>query len=349
MNLQKKLQNLGIEQIEKLSNEYVRAIAFNVTEALTSAFPVIYNDYNNIFAQLINCNMYTARITKQISSVNYIYENNSIYFDRALDLTTVNEQMIHECIHYIQDSRNKHGKLDTIGLCNFGRFSVFGLGINEAAVQYISAKTVENNTTMLERYGVRVKTISPNYYPLLTNLIEQIVYLIGEDVLVKGILNDGRKLEDELLNTFESNTKRIINQFDIIIDINNKLSTENNPEKIKIYQEEISAMYIDTQNKIFSTFFEKILPKLTTYQEVDYYMDKAVCYRGLMGISTQERFLFGSFYDIKLEELISKYDRKKIKISRRRDSNTLAVISNNKIIKLIRKIVAYFSAQKDKQ
>ena len=68
-----------------------------------------------------------------------------------------------------------------------------------------------------------------------------------------------------------------------------------------------------------------------------------------MGISTQERFLFGSFYDIKLEELISKYDRKKIKISRRRDSNTLAVISNNKIIKLIRKIVAYFSAQKDKQ
>lgn len=175
------------------------------------------------------------------------------------------------------------------------------------------------------------------------------MYLIGEDVLVKGILNDGRKLEDELLNTFESNTKRIINQFDIIIDINNKLSTENNPEKIKIYQEEISAMYIDTQNKIFSTFFEKILPKLTTCQEVDYYMDKAVCYRGLMGISTQERFLFGSFYDIKLEELISKYDRKKIKISRRRDSNTLAVISNNKIIKLIRKIVAYFSAQKDKQ
>lgn len=40
---------------------------------------------------------------------------------------------------------------------------------------------------------------------------------------------------------------------------------------------------------------------------------------------------------------------KKLKLSRRRDSNTLAVISNNKIIKLIRKIVAYFSAQKDKQ
>lgn len=84
MNLQKKLQNLGIEQIEKLSNEYVRAIAFNVTEALTSAFPIIYNDYNNIFAQLINCNMYTVRINKiKFQVLNYIYENNSIYFDRC--------------------------------------------------------------------------------------------------------------------------------------------------------------------------------------------------------------------------------------------------------------------------
>lgn len=349
MNLQKKLQNMGIEQAKKLSNEHIRAIAFNVTEALTASFPVIYNNYNNIFAQLINCNMYVAKITKPISMVNYIYENNSIYFSEDVDLTIITEQMIHECIHYLQDNRNRHGKLDKIGLCNFGRFSVFGLGINEAAVQYISAKTLQNNTTTFEKYGVRIKTISPNYYPFLTNLIEQIVYLIGEDILVEGILNDGRKLEDKLLNTFESNTKRIINQFDIMIDINNKLSTETNKEKIKIYQEEIVAMYIDTQNKIFSTFFEKILPKLTTCQEVEYYMDKAVCYRNVMGISTQERFLFGSFYDIKLEELISKYEKKKIQICRKRDGNTLTIVSDNKIAKLIRKIIAYFSAQKDEQ
>ena len=68
-----------------------------------------------------------------------------------------------------------------------------------------------------------------------------------------------------------------------------------------------------------------------------------------MGVSTQERFLFGSFYDIKLEALISKYEKKKVQICKKRDSNTLAVVSNNKIIKLIRKIVAYFSAQKDEQ
>lgn len=349
MNLQKKLQNMGIEQIDKIDPEFVRLIAYNVTEALTKAFPAIYNQYNNILAQLINCNMYTARVTKPISKVNYIYENNSIYIDESVDLTTINEQIIHECIHYIQDSRNKNGKLNKIGLCNFGQFSVFGLGINEAIVQYISAKTVKDEVQTIQKYGVRLKTISPNYYPFLTSLVEQIVYLIGEDTLVTGILYNGNKLEDELLNTFEANTKKIINQFDIIVDINNKLSTEINTEKIKIYQEEIAAMYIDTQNRIFSTFFEKILPRLTTCQEVEYYMDKAICYRNVMGISEQERFLFGSFYDIKLEELISKYEKKKVQICKKRDSNTLAVVSNNKIIKLIRKIVAYFSAQENNQ
>lgn len=38
MNLQKKLQNMGIEQIDKIDPEFVRLIAYNVTEALTKAF-----------------------------------------------------------------------------------------------------------------------------------------------------------------------------------------------------------------------------------------------------------------------------------------------------------------------
>lgn len=347
MNLQKKLQNLGIEQTNKINNEYVRVIAFNVTEAITTAFPVIYNQYNNILAQLIKCNMYTAKITKPISKVNYIYENNSIYFDENIDLTTINEQIVHECIHYLQNNKNE--KLTKIGLCNFGQFSVFGLGINEAIVQYISAKTTGNELTTTQKYGVRLKTISPNYYPFLTNLVEQIVYLMGEELIVKEALFNSNKLEEELLNTFEANTKRIINQFDIIVDINNKLTTETNTEKIKIYQEEIVAMYIDTQNKIFSTYFEKILPKLTTIQEIDFYMDKAVCYRNVMGVGTKERFLFGSFYDIKLEELTSKYEKKKLKIYKKLENNKLAIVSENKIMKLIRKIATYFSAQKNNE
>ena len=348
MNLQKKLQNLGIEQAKKLDDKQIRTIATNVTETITNAFPVIYNEYNNILIKLLNCNMYTAKITKPISKVNYIYENNSIYFDENLDLNKVNEHMIHECIHYLQDRRNTKGKLNRIGLCNFENFSVYGLGINEAANQYISAKCVRNPVTTIEKYGIRIKTISPNYYPFLTNLIEQIVNLIGDDVLVRGTINGSIEFEDQILNTFEANTKKIINQFDNIIEINNKLSLEKDAEKIQIYQEEIAAIYIDTQNNIFSTFFEKLLPRLTTYQEVNFYIDKAICCKNIMGVNLQERFSLNSFYDIQLEEIISKYDKKKIEFSNKRKNNMLAVITDNKLTRLVRKIIAYFSSQKNR-
>ena len=73
MNLQKKLANLGIENVRKLDNESIRIIAYNVTEALTKTFPILYDEYNNILVKLLNCNMYVARVIKPISRVNYIY------------------------------------------------------------------------------------------------------------------------------------------------------------------------------------------------------------------------------------------------------------------------------------
>ena len=73
-------------------------------------------EYNNILIKLLNCNMYVAKVTKPISRVNYIYEDNSIYFDEELNLNKLSDQMIHECIHYLQDYRNMRGNLDKIGL-----------------------------------------------------------------------------------------------------------------------------------------------------------------------------------------------------------------------------------------
>ena len=66
MDIAKKLQKLGIEDIRKLDNESIRVIALNVTEALTKAFPIIYDEYNNILIKLLNCNMYVAKVTKPL-------------------------------------------------------------------------------------------------------------------------------------------------------------------------------------------------------------------------------------------------------------------------------------------
>lgn len=344
MNLQKKLASIGIEPTQKIDNETVRNLSYLVTEVLTKSFPNIYDEYNNILIRLLNCNMYWAKITKRISKVNYIYEDNSIYFSEELDLNELNEQIIHECIHYLQDYRNIKGKLEKIGLCNFEEFTIYGLGLNEAAVQYMSAKCMKNTSVTMEKYGVRIKTISPNYYPFLTNLIEQIVYLIGEDILVKGTLSGNDEFEEYLLNTFESNTKKVIHRFDEMIEINNSINLEQDKEKNQILQAGLANLYIETQNMIFYTFFERICPKLTTIQEVDYYTDKAIDYKNMMGIVMEERFSVDGFYDVTLNEIKSKMNKRLYEINKHRGENTLSIISGGRIMRFINKIVSYFMA-----
>lgn len=342
MNLQKKLANLGIEPIKRIDNETVRNMSYLVTDAITKAFPSVYDEYNNILVRLLNCDMYLARVTKPISKVNYIYEDNSIYFSEELDLSKLNEQIIHECIHYLQDYRNIKGKLEKIGLCSFEEFTVYGLGLNEAAVQYISAKCMQNAVTTMEKYGVRIRTISPNYYPFLTNLIEQIVYLMGEDILVKGTLNGNDEFEDYLFNTFEGNTKKIIRRFDEMIEINNSINLEKTTEQIEILQAGLANLYIETQNMIFNTFFEKICPRLTTIQEVDLYTDKAIDYRNVMGIVMAERFSVDGFYETKLDEIRRNMTKRLYEISTYRSRNTLSIINGGRIMRFINKIVSYF-------
>lgn len=344
MNLQKKLANLGIEDVRKLDNESIRIIARNVTESLTKTFPAIYDEYNNILIKLLNCNMYVAKVTKPISRVNYMYEDNSIYFDEELNLNKLSDQMIHECIHYLQDYRNMRGNLDKIGLCNFDDFKVYGLGLNEAAVQYISAKTVGNTLSTVEKYGIRIKTVSPNYYPFLTNLIEQIVYLMGEDILLRGTIKGNEEFEDFLLNTFEGNTKKIIRNFDEIVEINNKLNIEHNPEKINLLQQQIANIYVETQNMIFSTYFEKICPRLTSIQEIDFYMDKAIYYKNVMGVIIAERFSTDGFYDVKIQEITEKFNKRLYEISKEKSRNTLSIISGDRIMRFIKRILSYFTA-----
>lgn len=344
MNLEKKLQMLGIEDVRKLDNESIRIIAYNVTEALTKTFPIIYDEYNNILIKLLNCNMYVSKVTKQISKVNYIYENNSIYFDEEINLSKINEQIIHECIHYLQDYRNIKGNLDKIGLCNFAEFTVYGLGLNEAAVQYISAKSTGNTSTIIDRYGIRIKTISPEYYPFLTNLMEQIVYLVGEEVLVKATLNGNDEFEEYLLNTFEGNTKKIINRFDEIVEINNSLNLEQDLEKVKILQKGLANIYIETQNMIFSTYFNKICPRLNTIQEIDFYTDKAIYYKNVMGTVLEERFSMNTFYDTYIQEITEKLNKRLYEISKEKGRNTLSIITGDRIMRFIKRIVSYFSA-----
>ena len=78
---------------------------------------------------------------------------------------------------------------------------VYGLGINEAAVQLATAKALNFSEDSVKYYDINFNTISPNFYPLECNLIAQMAYITGEYTLFDSTFNSN--------NNFKNKFKRI--------------------------------------------------------------------------------------------------------------------------------------------
>lgn len=341
MNVQKKLTRLGIGKIEELDKKSINYLAHYIANVLTKTFPFLEEQYNEILARILNCKMYYAKISNELAKVDYIYEDNSIYIDENINIFDSNKQLIHEIIHYLQVTKKNNGKIKQMGLCNFGDFAITGLGINEAAVQYISAKTVHNELQYFQIYGINIKTISPRIYPLLTNLMEQLVYLVGENVVVQSTIRPNSEFDDAFYNTFEEKGSHIIKNFDRILEMKNKLHESNEEEKEEL-ERTLAELYIETQNMMISKYYEQIVPRLTKIEEIDFYIEKFLNHQKIIGIEEKNKFNMNSFYDEFKEEIMKKFDKQLMKISKERGKNTLAIY-NNVFGRFFKKIISYFS------
>ena len=342
LKTQKRLSKLGIESIRELDYKEINYIAHFATEQITTTFPIVQNQYNKILAKILNCKMYYSKITSNISKVNYIYWNNSIYIDENIKSIETNEQLIHEIIHYLQVLRKNNGKIQKIGFCEFNDFKLNRLGLNEAIVQYMSSKIMKREKNDIKIYGINLKTISPNSYPLITNLIEQIIYLIGEDIIVKSALNidiNENEFENTLYCAFEEKTDYIIKNFDRLLEIKNKLFADKQKGNIKIdFENKIANTYLNTQNAILSEYYNQIIPKAKTQEEIDFYYNKYIQNKEYIGIVENNEKV--DFYEDYKTIIQSKLDKQLIKINKEKQKNAL-IKYNNKLIEFFKRTISY--------
>ena len=78
MKIEKKLKKLGIEEKQELTKEKKESVAQKVTDLLIESFKILEQDKNEIQNKLNQAPMFYAKIQKNISNVNYIYENSKI-------------------------------------------------------------------------------------------------------------------------------------------------------------------------------------------------------------------------------------------------------------------------------
>lgn len=351
MSIESDLKKEGIVVTGKLDTLKVNSIAKTIAEKLVQAFPEHDFKRDELFKRLARLNMYTAKVPNGLSEANYFYKNTSIYYNEKINLNDIYKYALHECIHYLQERKISKARLLRLGLCDMAGVKVYGLGINEAAVQLATAKALKFSEDSVKYYGISFNTISPNFYPLECNLIAQMAYITGEYSLFDSTFNSNNNFRNKFISLTSKETYEVVeNNFDKIlfaeedlIKLNNKLSIEDNNSsslntKISKQKSIIKNTFLETQNLLISSYFNKEFEKITNLEEVENFRRKLYNYKNIIGI-TDDYYFFNNYYIAMMEKLEAKYNSIEAGVNFVMDTNTeITIAKENKLIAILKAI-----------
>ncbi len=352
MSIESDLRKDGIKVIGPLDTLSVNTISRNIAEKICKAFPEQNFIFQNLFIALSRIPMYTAEIPDGFAEATYFYKNSSMYFKQGLKLDQLEKFAVHEFIHYLQEIKDKKGRLLRLGLCDYGELKICGMGLNEGAVQLMASKVIEAPEEIVKYYGISLPTNSPSYYPLLCNLVNQMAYVTGPQALYDSTFYGSDTFKKRFtdlcgLDNFlkiQSNLDKILEIEEKAIVLNNKLlrddvegmKAQRIAKKVEQCKGKITKLYFETQNLIYTSYFNMQFSKISTTADIDDYRVKLYNYKNYMGIS-ENYSDFNEFYINKMMDLDNKYENIM-------NNTDIAVVSNSVVAKFFRKIRAVLSA-----
>ena len=311
MNIESELKKEGIEVVRKLDTLEVNTIAKNVANSLVKTFSNFGLNSTDLFMRLSRVNMYKAIMPEGMSEANYFYKNTSIYFNDHIPDSELGEFAIHECIHYLQEVRDKRNMPIRMGLSNFTEFKLYGLGLNEAAVQLMASKVIGVPKEEVKYFGLNFVADSPSYYPLECNLVKQMAYVAGgEDILFESTINSNDTFKNKFIEAtsdgayyaIEDALDKILHTEEEIIKINNKIHSFDDRnqkvdtlvKKIDDYKHDIMITFLRTQNLIMSKHFDNAFDKITNLEELEIYRKRLQKFLNLL--ATTDGYTFSNNY-----------------------------------------------------
>ena len=355
MSVESDLRKDGIKVVDILDTMTVNRIAHNIATKLCETFPELCFNESDLFAKLARLTMYRAEMPEGMAEANYFYKNASIYFNERVAIEDLEEFAIHECIHYLQEKKDINNKLTHMGLCDYTEFKIYGLGLNEAAVQLMASKVLAIPKEYVKYYNLSFETISPSYYPLECCLASQLAYLVGEDVLFESTFNSNDNFKNKLVEaigyknfmTVQENFDKILMAEEDIIKINNKIlqindrnkKVDNMINKIGSLKNSITTNFIKTQNLIISSYFDKAFLEINDLEGVENYRRRLYNFKDYLA-STDNYTFFNDYYVNKMVDLEDKYNL--LENSPVDSSMYLVKRKNSKILSFFRYIRSLF-------
>lgn len=356
MNIKSELKKEGIEETSQINTLTVNSIAKNTAHRIVQTFPNFDLTESSIFNKLAKLNMYRAKMTGNMTEASYFYKNTSIYFNENISDEDLEEFAIHECIHYLQEVKDKKGNLIRMGLCDYNSSisKSAGLALNEAAVQYMSAKIIKIEPDFEKYYGITLFTPSPSYYAIECALLNEITYFTGTDILFNSTLfsNDDFKTviikmtSVKVLEEIQSSFDKILRLEDNIVKTNSQIDLleDGSPKldklvsKLNKNKSKIVDTFISTQNLIIKNFFDYEFSQITNMEQLEHFRRKLYKFSDIIGSVPNYKF-FDSYYI----EMMNKLEHKCNILENGGVETAPVVKKENKLFFLLHKLLGLFS------
>lgn len=321
MSIEETLLKEGITDIEKLNTREINRIAKSISKTLSETFSDHNLKQSDLFIAICRLNMYKATFSDN-AKAKYFYKNNTIYFDNSIDFNNIDTIAMHECLHYIQEYHDKNGKVVRMGLYNLKKHS--GMALNEAAVQHMAAYATGLEPDHVKYYNLELVTESPDYYPIQTALLNQLMYFTGTYALYHSALFSTDVFKNTLIAKTSTKTYNMIEKnFENILEYENNLSITtaklaniedslSNLKKIKRINSVIDDLKniilektLETQEIIYENCFYSEFDSIRSLKDVKSFKLRLYNFKSLL-IETEDYDNFNKFYAEMMNELEEK-------------------------------------------
>ncbi len=309
MSVNSVLKREGITVVEKLPILKTNIISNNISTKLCEAFPEHNFDKQDLFINLSRLNMYVAEMPYTSAMAKYVSQSQSIYFNKDLDFEDLDTVAIHECLHFIQESKSPSPK--RMGLADMNK-NDGSIAINEAAVQLMASEANNEKKDIVTYYGLTFSTTSPTYYTLECALVKQMAYFTGTYPLYHSAIYSNdifkntfiQKTNKRTYNIILKNLDKLVELEDILSDLTNELKySSSSATKIKLINNAINArkaeifnLFLKTQNIIMTNSFNMEFKNIRNMEELKDFKSRVYNYQYAIATNKDYTFYRDFFY-----------------------------------------------------
>lgn len=300
------------EIIEEIPQYKVNKIANEIAIRITNVFTELKDQYDELLKKLEQCQIKIAKFEDE--NMSHYYSNGVIYFSNKIHTNSINEVLVMEYLHFLQDGREQ---------------TCFQESLNNFAAKLLTQELKER----MNIFGIFLSSLIEGDYALLVNLIMQIDFLVGRKEFVETVINNNDDYYVLINKISNGNIERLTGDFKKLYYLILDYKTTDDLYKV---EQEIREMYFSIQNYIMKFYFYYMPIHITSEEEIKEVKQKLEELKNYRGVVEEDKF-----YEEGYQKIVESLNKKEKQLKKKNSKNALAIIYKNRLIAFIKKLLSF--------